>query len=59
MSDINEAQHPQDPAEGPDYEAQQGEQGEQHGDAAAQQNQERELNEDDEMTKPGGAEPPD
>lgn len=64
MSDINEAQHPQEPAEGPDFDEQQADeqnaQREQQGATdAQQQNEERELNNGDAFTQPGGDEPSD
>jgi hypothetical protein len=48
MNDIE--RHPQDPAEGPDDDQRE---------ADERQDEERELNDGDDVTKPGGDEPPD
>lgn len=52
MNDTERGQHPDEPAEGPDVD-------EQATDADQRQNQERELNDGDEVTQPGGDEPTD
>ena len=71
MSDTNEGHHPQDPAEGADFD--QAEAGENSSTqnanpgsntdgtsaAAQQQNEQRELNNGDDVTQPGGDEPTD
>lgn len=49
MTEMERTQHPQDPAEGPDEERQNGE----------RQNEERELHDGDDVAGPGGEEPPD
>jgi hypothetical protein len=56
MTEMEREGHPQDPAEGPDEERGQGEDQRQE---QAQQNQERELNDGDDVVQPGGQEPPD
>jgi hypothetical protein len=58
--------HPQDPAEGPDDDQQNGDDRSPHpqqpaegGDSGPRQNEERELNDGDDVTQPGGDEPTD
>jgi len=63
MSDTQPAQHPQDPAEGQDFDEQDiesdAESGDESGDDAEEQNQPREIVDGDDALQPGGSEPTD